>query len=274
MPGHTFGTFDLDGNTSGYYLRQKNLDLAEVKPSLQKVAHLDGMKISGEVVNERLISCVVEVIGASRSDLESKLDTLDLALRLKQQQLAIHTLDTRYFVADCIKAPVTFAGDKAISALVNCTFLCAVSYAYSSTTSTQSVAGASLTLVSGSTYKYADQTFSGGGTAVALPQIHLVSTNNVAWTQVQITESTDSRTLTITSNLPSATNDYLDIYCDPNLIPTGGYSIQKNGTTGCAFSGIFSVLQPTSTSWTIQVTTGGSMPAGSALWTWQARYLR
>lgn len=273
MTSYFFGTFNINDDAH-YFLRHKNLDSAEIKPTLQKIAHLDGEKQTGYATNSRQIPIVIEVVGTSRSDLESRVDTLDAALRLKQQQLQIHALDSRYFIADCISAKLPLTGDTPIKAQVACVFLCQSPYAYAQATSTQNVAAANLTLVSGSIYKYADQSFAGGGTAVALPTIHLVSTNNIAWTQVQIIQNTDSRTLTITSNLPTATNDYLDIYCDPNNIPSGGYSVQKNGTTGCAFNGIFPVLEPTTTSWTIQVTTGGSTPAGSAQWSWQARWMR
>lgn len=270
-----FGTFNLNDNTN-YILRSKNLDFAEVKPMLQKLAHLDGMKISGLSVNSRQIQVVLEVIGSSRVDLENRLDTLDLALSLKQQQLTLHTTpENRYFVADCLSAKTQFLNaDGPVKAMVTLVFLCQIPYAINPTVSTQSIAAGNLTLVSGHVYQFANQVFSGGGTAIALPTIHLVNTNGVAWTQVQITEVTDNRTLTITSNLPSSTNDYLDIYCDPNAIPSGGYSIMKNGSTPCAFKGVFPVLQPMMTSWNIQVTTGGSTPAGSAQWSWNARYAR
>lgn len=275
MSSYKFGIFDMNNTSNGYTLISKNLDFSEVKPTLAKLGSLDGMKQTGGVTNERTIQAVVEVIGVSRSDLENKLDALDLALLLKQQQLTLHsTADNRYFIADCLSAKTTLAGESAVSAQVSITFLCQSPYAVNPIVSTQSIAAASLSNVSGSVYKFADQTFAGGGTAFALPTITLINTNGVAWTQVQIIETTDNRTLTITSNLPSATNDYLTIYCDPNNIPTGGYSVMKNGNTSCAFNGVFPMLQPTSTQWTIQVTTGGSTPAGSALWTWNARYLR
>jgi hypothetical protein len=270
-----FGIFDLNNTSGGYTLISKSLDFAEVKPTLAKLSHLDGEKMSGSVINSRQIQAVVEVIGTSRSDLESKLDALDLALLLKQQQLTLHsTTDNRYFVADCLSAKTTLAGESAVSAQVSIAFLCQSPYAVNPTVSTQSIAAATLSNVSGSVYKFADQTFAGGGTAFALPTITLVNTTTVAWAQVQITETTDNRTLTITSNLPQTTNDYLTIYCDPNNIPPGGYSVMKNGTTSCAFNGVFPMLQPLMTSWDIQVTTGGSTPAGSAQWSWNARYLR
>lgn len=274
MTSFMFGSFDMNSNTNGYYLRSKDLDFPDVKPTLSKLAHLDGMKQNGSSINERVIQVAVEVIGTSRTDLESKLDTLDAALRLQQQQLTLHALDSRYFTADCLSAKVKLVSESAVSAMVGIVFLCQIPYAYAASPSTQSVANATLSLVSGHIFKYADQSFAGGGTAVALPTIHLINTTTVAWTQVQIFENTDSRTLTITSNLPATTNDFLDIYCDPNLIPAGGYSVQKNGTTACAFNGIFPVLQPTTTSWTIQVTVASSTPHGSALWTWNARWMR
>lgn len=276
MTSYKFGTFDMNNMSSGYTLVSKNLDFAEVKPTLQKLAHLDGMKNSGSSVNERTIQVVVEVVGTSRTDLENKLDTLDLALSLKQQQLTLHsTADNRYFVADCLKAPAQLANaDGNVKASVPIVFLCQNPYAVNPTGSTQNIASATLTNVSGTTYKYADQSFAGGGTAIALPTIHLVNTSTVAWTQVTIIQNTDSRTLTITSNLPATTNDYLDIYCDPNNVPSGGYSVQKNGSVACAFNGVFPVLQPTTTSWTIQVTVASGTPHGSAQWSWNARYLR
>lgn len=270
-----FGSFNLNDNTN-YILRSKNLDFAEAKPMLQKLAHLDGMKIGGLSVNSRQIQVTLEVVGSSRTDLESKLDTLDLALSLKQQRLTLHaTSDNRYFIADCLSAKAQIVNaDAPVRAMVNLVFLCQIPYAINPTVSTQSIAAGSLTLVSGHIYQFANQVFAGGGTAIALPTIHLVNSNGVTWTQVVVTEATDGRTLTITSNLPSSTNDYLDIYCDPNNVPSGGYSIMKNGSTACAFNGVFPVLQPTMTSWNIQITTGGSTPAGSALWSWNARYAR
>lgn len=276
MPSYTFGNFNLNNTSGGYTVVAKNLDFAQVKPTLQKLAHADGEKQTGSVINSRQIQVIVEVIGSSRTDLESKLDVLDLALSLKQQQLTLHsTSDNRYFIADCLSAPASFSNeDGPIKVKVPITFLCQNPYAINPTGSTQTIVAATLTNVSGSVYKFADQTFAGGGTAIALPSIHLVNTTTVAWTQVTIIETTDNRTLTITSNLPATTNDYLDIYCDPNNIPSGGYSVMKNGTTACAFNGVFPVLQPMSTSWTIQVTVASGTPQGSAQWSWNARYLR
>jgi len=274
VANYYFGAFNINDNIN-YMLVSKNLDFAEVRPTLQKIAHLDGEKLSGSAINSRQIQLAIEVVGSSRTDLEAKLDALDMALALKQQQLTIHaSADNRYFVADCLSAKTVLAGDSPVRAMVGCTFLCTIPYAYAQATSTQSIGAASLSLVSGHVYQFAPQSFAGGGTAISLPTIHLVNTAAVAWTQVVVSDTTDGRTLTITSNLPATTNDYIDIYCDPYLIPSGGYSIQKNGTTACAFNGIFPVLQPTSTSWTIQVTTASSTPSGSALWTWQARYMR
>lgn len=276
MTNFMFGSFNLNAMSSGYTLVSKNLDFAEVKPTLAKLAHLDGMKNSGGSVNERTIQAVVQIIGTSRADVEAKLDALDLALLLKQQQLTLHsTADNRYFVADCLKAPAQFVNaDGAVSILVPIVFLCQSPYAINPTPSTQSISAGSLTLITGHIFKFADQSFAGGGTAIALPTIHLVNTTTVAWTQVVVTDNTDNRTLTITSNLPATTNDFLDIYCDPSNIPSGGYSVQKNGSVPCAFNGIFPVLQPTTTSWTIQVTVASGTPQGSALWTWNARYQR
>jgi len=271
--GYFFGSFNLNDNAN-YYLRGKDLDFAEAKPTLQKLAHLDGEKQTGSVVNSRQIQVVLEVIGSSRTDLENRLDTLDLTLRLKQQQLILHAADNRYYTADCLSAKTKLVGESVVSAMVPLVFLCQIPYTYKPVPTTQTVAAATLSNVSGHIFKYADQSFAGGGTAVALPTIHLVNTTTIAWTQVQVFQNTDSRTLTITSNLPATTNDYMDIYCDPNNIPSGGFSVQKNGTTACAFNGVFPVLQPTTTSWTIQVTVASGTPQGSALWTWNARYMR
>jgi|SRR5580765_2071575 len=271
-----FGSTNINDNVN-YFLLSKNLDFPEVKPALAKVAHLDGEKQSGSAINSRTIQLKIGVISnanpPTRADLESKLDMLDKALALKQQLLQLHALDSRAFTSDCISAKVTFSGSSPIMAIVDATFLCVTNYAYAASASTHSISSAALTLVSGSVYKYADQSFSGGGSAVALPTIHLVNTTTVAWTQVVVIDNTDNRTLTITSNLPATTNDYLDIYCDPNNIPVGGYSVQKNGVAGCAFNGVFPIQQQGTTSWTIQVT-AASTPSGSALWTWTPRWMR
>jgi hypothetical protein len=271
-----FGSFNLNATLSGYTVVSKNLDFAQVKPTLFKVAHADGEKQTGSAVNSRTIQVVVEIVGSSRTDLENKLDALDLALLLKQQQLTLHsTSDNRYFIADCLSAPAPLSNDGGpISVRVPITFLCQSPYPVNPTPSTQTIASATLSNVSGNVYQYASQTFAGGGTAVALPTITLTNTTTVAWTQVQITEVTDNRTLTITSNLPATTNDTLTIYCDPNNIPSGGYSVMKNGSVACAFNGVFPVLQPTNTQWTIQVTVASGVPHGSAQWSWNARYMR
>jgi hypothetical protein len=275
LPQYFFGALNLNDGTN-YNFISKNLDFAEAKPTLQKIAHLDGMKQNGSSVNERTIQGVIQVIGTSRTDVENKLDTLDLALRLKQQQLTLHTTsDNRYFIADAISGKTQFVNtDGAVSALVGVTFLCQIPYAVNPTGSTQTIASATLTNVTGNTWKYADQSFAGGGTAVALPTITLTNTTTIAWTGVTVYDNTDNRVLTITSNLPATTNDYLIIYCDPNNIPAGGYSIMRNGSVACAFNGVFPVLQPTTTSWTIQVTVASGTPHGSALWAWNARYMR
>lgn len=270
---YNYGSFNLNNQspTGGYFLTSKNLDFAQVKPTLQKIARADGMKETGSNIDERTIQCKVLVIGASRVDLENKIDALYQALALRQQPLTLHATDNRYFVADCTDAKTTYSGNVPIAAEVNIVFLCTNPYAVSASLSTYDTG--TVTLSGSGPYTTSFSTNS-TGTAVALPTIRVYLENSASLSQLTVSETTDARSIVVASNLPQSSGDYIDIYCDPNQIPSNGYSVQRNGSTSCAFNGTFPVLQTYQTTFTLTASTSsGNTPQLRTVLSWYARYM-
>jgi hypothetical protein len=266
MPSQ-YGQFNLhDGRT--YLVVAKNLDYAEMTPVVYPIARLEGVKKTGEKINQRTIPVKVRVIGTSRADLETKLDALYAALALRQQPLYLHSSDSRYWIADAIRGQAGFVPGCTISVVVPVTFVCYHPYAYAQTSSTVTMPSQMFTLVSGTTWQSTVQTITGGGTVFARPTITITNNTSQIVTGINLYQLTDGLVLgtTVTMNQ----NDSLIIACDPRT--SQGYTVTLNNGSPLAFTGQFPIQGPMATQWQIQ-SIASSAPTMNARWDWTPRYL-
>ncbi len=277
-PPYTFGSFVINDGVS-YILMEKPYDVTPWQQSYFKLARLEGVKRTGDVVNQRQITLKIKVIGVSRVDLEQKLEALYQGLAIRQQPLQIYAADNRYFVADCTSIGTTLVGGLPISVVVTATFTCVQPYAFASVVShfssgvlfpISNIAGA---------YTFQPQVIAGGGSVYSRPELHLKQTGGVAqnWTQVTVTQTTDNQFIQVTGSpyLITTNGATVDIYGDPTSFPNG-YTVQLNASgTPIAFSGVFPQMKETLSTWSIVVTTSnpGNTPSLTANWTWTPRWL-
>lgn len=94
------------------------------------------------------------------------------------------------------------------------------------------------------------------------------------WQNVQVTQTTDTQTISLTGQLPVVLGDYVDINCDPTQAT--GYSTIINSGVGNlplpTFNGVFPVQQPYNTTWTIAVVCN-STPLIEVQFTWVPRWI-
>jgi len=269
-PAYTYGFFSFNDNIN-YFVTERPYSITPFQQTFFKVARLEGQKKTGETVNERIIQVKMKVIGASRIDLEQKLEVMYAALSLRQQQLVIHASDARYFVADCTNIECALQGGLPISATATLTFTCQQPYALATVASTFTTGNVMLS-ASGTNWVLPVQQFAGGGSTFSRPQITITNQSTVAWSSVSILQQTDSQQIVINDSLPTTVGDRIDIYCDPNM-PTNGYTVQLNQSgTLIGFVGVFPVLEYLTTSWLITIA-APSAPTISATWTWTPRYM-
>lgn len=202
---YRYGNFILNDGVN-YLFQQKNDDLPEYKQTLLPVQRSPLVKKTGERVNERVISAHVTIIGNGRSDVRMKHDALKQALNLRQQNLYLSEIDSRYWVADVTKAPGVYAPGQIAVMKVPITFVAQNPYAYASTSQTFSTGNVTYSLVSGQVYQ-ATFNFAGGGDVPALPVITI--TNNSPQLLVTLTSQITNGTTGITSIAVTATNKAL-----------------------------------------------------------------
>lgn len=191
---YTYGSFVLNANSNGlgYFLIGKNVDLPEVVPVTFAVARLAGVKKSGEQIKERTITVTLQVVGTSRIDLMSRLDTLNQALALRSQALCIHE-DSRYFRSvDAISAPVAFqAGNGIVSITVAIVFTAYDPFAYAASGSSSDTGTQTLTLTGG-LWNFPAINIAGGGNTYSYPFIRVYN-------------RTSTGSTTLTANLNNGT---------------------------------------------------------------------
>lgn len=196
---YSYGAFSLNDGLN-YRVTSKTLGMVETKQTYGKFARMEGVKKLGEYTNERTITVKVLVSAqdsAGRAGLELLLDALTRALQNKQQQLTLHSLDTRYFVADALSMTGPLPAGKIVSTEVTLTFLCQRPYARAATTSSYTTGAQTYTSVLGSQWYSPILTLSGGGTVFARPL--LILTNNMVSNQVTTQASVPNGTPSITS---------------------------------------------------------------------------
>ncbi len=278
MTTYSFGSFQINANSGGlgYFLVGRELPLPVISPVTFNMARRDGVKKSGEAVGPRSITVTIVIVGSSKTDLISRLDTLQAALSLRGQQLCIHE-DGRYYQnVDAISAPISFSAGTGV---VQCT--CAVAftaydpYAYSATPLTYDTGTVTLTSSSG-LWVFPAITLTSVGSIYGFPLITLTNKSTAsAWTSITITQTTDSLTLTGSATmsvpLPAVNGDYVVIQCDPSAV--NGWSIQTNNSGNFTEPlGLFPVVQPGTTTFNISVASASGVVA-DALFSWVPRYM-
>lgn len=205
---YQYGAFVLNDGVN-YFLTEKHLDMPAFRQTLFPIARLEGMKKTGERINEKRIPVVITVVGVSRSDLESKLDTLYGALALRQQSLTLHALDNRYYVADAISGTAHLVPGKILSAQVPVTFVAQQPFAYAPAQSIATTGSVTLTQVTGSTTNWqlagGFNVGAGGGNYFARPTLQIYNLTPINQTNLTaaLTSGNVYTTLSV-SALPAA----------------------------------------------------------------------
>lgn len=252
-----------------YFVVAKPKTIPKISPALYKIARSPGKKKSGETVDEQTIQFDVVIVGASRVDLDAKLDTLAQALYTRQAPLVVNN-DGRYYIADCADAKIAY--ESPIKARGTLTFLAPNPYAYSMNSSIFDTFSVTMQNVGGNNYSNVF-TFPGGGNVASMPQIHIINLAAAqTWAAFSIAQTNDSQQLALAFSIAIASHDYLDIYCDPTLGVGKGYSIIQSGTTYLGFNGTFPPVEPTPTTWQVNITCV-AQPVIEVQWIWTPRWL-
>jgi predicted phage tail component-like protein len=213
-----YGSFNLNDNIN-YFVIQKPISTVNIAPTFFKIGRLTGMKKTGETINERTIKISVRVLGTDRGDLENKIDALQQAMNLRQQQLAMRTNDNRYYIADCVGIEGTLAPGQILSTVLALTFICYDPYGYSLQTSTYDTGDVQFTYNAPTSNYIYQLSFAAGGTAETYPVIRVTQhTPTLATTLTSQLNSGSAYTQISVAALPSAlaVNDHLIIGTSPN----------------------------------------------------------
>jgi hypothetical protein len=348
----TFGSINLNDGVN-YIVTKRTIPFPSINPSMFKIGRLEGMKKVGENINERKLTIEGRVIATSRADLENKLDALQAALFIRNQNLVMHTNDQRYFIADCVECQYTLGPGNVIHCPYIAVFNAYTPFAFAPTqtvvtSGVNTMAGAGVNL--GAQFTTFTYNVVGGGNVFTRPVVRIYQrtpacsmamtgttltvgqiygtvsctatpqllnvgddlilssgthtqsvvvsattapgattitvggyapnfaypagttlTRDLTWGSVQMNQTLDQQALIVTTNLPAAPNDYLDINCDP--LQTNGYTaILNGGNTVSAVAGSFAALQPTSTPYTFSIF-ANSTPQIEVVWTFTSRWL-
>ncbi len=243
MTAYLFGSFQINANTGGlgYFVEGKSLNSPSFDPVLFPIARLGALKKSGEAVKPREIAVDIRVIGSSRSDLLSRLDTLQQALFERSQVLLIHDTGTRqYQSVDCISAEAVLGkGRSVVSCIAQCKFLASDPYAYATSSSSSDTGTVALTLAS-SLWNFAAINVAGGGTIYSYPLFHIVNKTSTGSTTLTTARNSGSTYTTLPVNATSFSASVGDIL----QLSSGGNT--QNATVATAFSTSATTLTVTS----------------------------
>jgi len=233
MPNYTLGSFVLSGNSLGlgYFFISKPLDMPTVSPITFNIARRDGLKKSGETVGSREINVVIKVVGSSRSDLISRLDSLQQALSLRGQSLMIHEDATaRYYQnVDCVSATAPLGPGNIVSCPVAIKFVAYDPYAYASTSSSYDTGTVALTLAS-SLWNFTAINITGGGTYYSYPLLHIINKTSTGSTTLTTARNSGTPYTTLPVNATSFSASIGDV------LQLNNGSTTQNVTVATAFS--------------------------------------
>lgn len=184
----TFGMFYLDNmtvspNGQGYYVQARQFGTVKIAQNIYPVARYEGVKKSGQFIGSRAIKLLLKVVGSSRPNLEAMLDVLYQALNISQQQLRLHQLDGRYYVADALYEQADLGVGNVIAVPVPIEFICQQPYAVSPTLSIFDTGSVTATGTNPN-WTLPVQQITGGGTVFARPTITITNKRNIASTQL------------------------------------------------------------------------------------------
>ncbi len=204
MPVYTFGAFQINANSGGlgYFFESKNLDMPVIAPVEFALARRDGRKKSGESVNARDIDVELKVIGSSRSDLISRLDSLQQALSQRSQNLCIHE-DGRVFQStDCLSATARLGPGNVVSCPVSLKFRAMDPYAYAATSSSYDTGVIALTSAN-SLWNFPAINVTGGGTIYSYPLLHIINKTSTGSTTLTTARNSGTAYTTLPVNATS-----------------------------------------------------------------------
>lgn len=233
MPNYYFGSCLLNNMTNGLgtTLLGKNVDMPVINPVTFPIARRDGLKKSGEFVDGRDINVLLQVIGSSRVDLMSRIDTLQQALALRSQNLIIHEDGRMFRSVDCLSAPVQFAAGKGVvQATIPCAFRAYDPYAYSATLSSYDTGIQTLTL-SSSLWNFPAISITGGGNYYSYPLLHIINKTSTGSTTLTANRNSGTAYTTIAvaaTSFSGSTGDQLTIAhggTTQTLTASAGWSI-------------------------------------------------
>lgn len=192
MTAISYGSTNLNDGIN-YFVIDKPIEMVKVVPTMFKIGRLAGMKKTGEVVNERQITLNMRIIGTSRTDLENKIDTLAQALNLRNQQLTMHTNDSRYWLADCIGFTARLQAGRTVSTTATVNFIAYQPYAFAQFSSNYDTGNQLMTYSgSGTQYTY-NYSINPGGSAYTYPTF-------------VVTQRTVAMSTTLSAGLTSGSN--------------------------------------------------------------------
>jgi hypothetical protein len=228
---YAYGGFVLHDGLN-YIVTEKGYPYPQVRETLFKIARMEGMKKTGEVVNDVTLGIKVRVIGASRADLEMKLDALYQALSRRQQNLTLHSVDGRYYVCDAVAAQAPLPRGNILSTEVPISFLAQQPYPLAAAASTYSYPSTALALVSGSTYQTGVHTFAGGGTIYSRPIITISNNtpSNNTTLGAALTQNTAYTSLTVAALPAAATSG--QVFTLTNGVNTQQVTLSANALQG------------------------------------------
>lgn len=167
---YTYGDFCFNDGVN-YFVLNKTLEPVDINETLFKIARRDGMKKTGEVRNERTVPVTIGVYGASRADLELKLDALTAAFNIRQQPLAIHSSDARYAIADCVSLKIPLRQGSIQYTTVTARFMAQQPDFVAAFPSTYTLANLLLGAGAAGTWLTGTVSFPGGGNDASFPTL-------------------------------------------------------------------------------------------------------
>lgn len=260
---YSYGGFVFNDNIT-YFTQQIDFTPSVVNIAAAKIARLEGIKKTGETVNDRQFQILIGIVASSREVLEQKIDILLAAFNQRQQNLVYHT-DGRYVLADCIEIAIPV---KNVSyAIVTAKFQAVQPFAFASSQSNWSVLTSVNTVGNNFTMT---ATILDYGTVFNRPLIKLDNAGTTTITNIVVSSGLQTLSIPTVSLSPTW---IVDINCDPT---NNGYTINIEGSgTLYDFQGSFPMIMPGTNTFTVSFTTSvaTSNPLLYLYFYWTSRYL-
>lgn len=264
---YSFGNLLLHDSVQ-FYVQKFDISPPTINVAMAKVARTDGMKKTGQTVNERHIKVSLLVVAAdgTRETFFNCIDTLLASLAIPAQHL-VFNIDGRYYIADCTNKTVLV--ERPSSCAIELEFLAYQPYAYGTATS-QTLTNSSI----GNGINNVLMTIVNGGNATTFPVITVTNTGSHNLTGFFIQNLTSGFYLNVSGITSLTPGEYMTITCDPFAANNLGLTIIKNNVVGTRydFTGVFPSLDSGTTQW--QFTANNSPSTTVTInFAWQPRWL-